>query len=185
MGPSGSPGHLLDVLARAHHQQGGQGGRVVVRPGSDLDLDAGRTAIAHDEPTRPDGLCRPGGRPGTPWPGQEMRTTHTLQEPGLAGLAGWLTDCLAGWRAARMGATDTRRKEAPGVGRLFFPLAPGGVEIGRTRQREVWPLTSMASNYSPSRGHPESPPHEMKRPRLGGLSHSVPCSSSSSSTLWD
>lgn len=145
--------------------------RVCGWPGCDLDLDAGRTTCRR--PTRPDGLCRPGGRPGTPWPGQDEGDPTAAEPgtlwPGLARawqvlLAGpWAGPGMAnGWRAGRQldgsdgGATDTRRtrQAAPWWAGFFFT---GGVEIGRTRQREVWPLTSMASNYSPSRGHPESP----------------------------
>ncbi|KAI7789030.1 hypothetical protein LA080_005134 [Diaporthe eres] len=93
-------------------------------------------------------------------PEQDQNRTRTGPEQDLqtwrpvADLAG-----LAGWRAGRQldgthGRDGHEEEEAPGG--QAFSLA-GGVEIGRTRQREVWPLTSMASNYSPSRGHPESP----------------------------
>lgn len=129
-----------------------------VRPrsgcGSDGDVD--------DQPGRPVFVDQAGDQAG-PGLGKMTRThpatcrTWRVQAgPGTSWheLAG-----LAGWRAAggHHGRDGHEEEEAPG-GQAFFPLlAKVEFEIGRTRQREVWPLTSMTSNYSPSRGHPESP----------------------------
>lgn len=128
-------------------------------PGSDLDLAAGRTAMSTSQPGAPVFVDRAGdqARPGM----GKMRTPHTSAGPVQVLAGSWLTLAgrpggLDGSWSGTTGARRTRgRKRRRLVGRLF-PLA-GGVEIGRTRQREVWPLTTVTSNYSPSRGHPESP----------------------------
>lgn len=140
---------------------GGQGlTSIWVRVGRHVDDQPGPTVLVDQAGDQ--------ARPGL----GKMRATPPLQNLARSGLVlpvawqvllagpwtGW-----HGWRAGRQldgsdGGRDGHEEDEAGgsLGGQAFPLA-GGVEIGRTRQREVWPLTSMASNYSPSRGHPESP----------------------------
>lgn len=94
-------------------------------PGSDLDLGCGSDGDV-DEPTRPNGLCRPGGRPGTPWPGQDEGDSTAAELENLASQAGrfWQWPWTA-WTAAgrqRRVRLDTRRTRRRLVGGQAFFL---------------------------------------------------------------